>query len=150
MMKRAIIAFLLVISLLCIHPAIADQNEFFNLVDTYLQYTTDFSRLSVLANLGYNGHDYNVCYISFDFREGMHVINATIDDQARLYAEFSNEELLSILYRMIAMFDEINAQVPDGYTLRYKIWVAEEDKIEISAEDISKEYNWIKTKQPFE
>ena len=79
--------------------------------------------------LSATGTSPDVGEIMFDFTEGNKTILVIADEKCKVYAFFDDDELLGILYRMIAIFPDMESNISQGKHLEYRVRISDEDTI---------------------
>lgn len=140
-MKR-IVTLILCLILICSYTQASAESDFLQLVDSYIHIVADCSdKESVVMTA--SGYDPALCIISFDFTEGNQSIVAIDSDECKAFFFFDDNELMSALFRMIALFDEVNAQLTNGKSLQYEMRFSETEIHHITAETINTYYSFI-------
>lgn len=140
-MKRAI-SFLMAIMLLTIvFPASADE-AFLDFADTFLLELFDVSQKQSFV-LSASGTSPQYSSIYFDFTDGNQTILSIDGDKCKVYAFFEDDELLSVLFRMIQRFDYIENQMTNGKKLEFEIKFAEDDKLVLHSDSIRQYFAWL-------
>lgn len=140
-MKR-IVTLILCAILICSYTQACAESDFFQLVDSYIHIVADCSdKESVVMSA--SGYDPALCIISFDFTDGNQSIVAIDGDECKVFYFFDDNELMSILFQMITIFDEIEAQLTDGKSLQYEMRFSDTEIHYITYEIIRNYYNWF-------
>ncbi len=140
-MKKVFLIILILSLTLC--SAAQAGNSFFDLCDEALGRVADPASFQS-AELSASEYPEKTCILTFNLSEGNQIIIAIVDNRAKVYYQFEEEELLRILYRMIALYPELEAKVPEGYELVYTIRVFEgKGDVELTGEDIRRDYGWL-------
>ena len=140
-MKRIVTLILCTILLWSYAQAFA-ESDFLQLADSYIHIVADCSdKESVVMSA--SGYDSALCIISFDFTDENQTIVAIDGDECKLFYFFDDNELMSTLFQIITLFDEVNAQLNDGKSLQYEMRFSETEIHHINAQTISDYYNWM-------
>ena len=117
------------------------EGSFLDTAEEVLASITDLSDKQVFT-LQASGYSPDLCIVQFDFTEGNQTIVAVEGDRCRLFFFFEDEELLSLLYRMIAAFDALEKQLPAGKKLQYDVRFSEEETCPITGSTIAEHFSW--------
>jgi len=139
MIKR--IMLLLLAAALAAAGCAGAENSFLDSAETMLRSIADFSEKQVFS-LGATGYNPDQCLLSFDFTEGNQTVIAVQGDQCRVFYKFEDHELMSLYFRMIMKFEELEKNIPSGKMLRYQVKFSEEEVYSITRTVIEKYYSW--------
>lgn len=125
MLKRI---FAFVVAVLCIFSytmgfASSNENdELWASMKSYLAKAIDYEQYMHI-DIGASGHDPFVVHFTFDFREGNQGISIVINDKAFSVWTSAEGDMppLIALYKLLPMFPEIAAELPQSYTLRFVV-----------------------------
>ena len=114
--------------------SIADT-QFIETADEYLSTMADLSgKQSFILNA--KNSDPNYCTILYDFSDGNKTIISIDGDKCKVYAQFENDEMLGVLYRMLHVFNDIENTLPNGKKLEYKIRLSENRLVYLHSDNI--------------
>lgn len=119
------LAFVIIIAPLCAQAS----DDFIECADNYFSKASDKLSEKESYVLSASGTSPGVGEILFDFTEGNKTLLAIADGKCKVYAFFDDAELLGVLYRMITLYQDIEADLPEGKRLEYKIRISEDDTI---------------------
>lgn len=135
-MRRLFTALLVVIVLIAPIYAYA-SNDFIECADYYFSKASDKLSEKESYVLSATGTSPDVGEIMFDFTEGNKTLLAIANEKCKVYAFFDDDELLGVLYRMIALFQDMEADLPQGKHLEYKVRISDDDTILLDSSSIN-------------
>lgn len=140
-MKRVICLLIAMMIMTIMLPASADE-AFLDFADTFLLELFDATQKQSFV-LSASGTSPLYSSVYFDFTDGNQTILSIDGDKCKVYAFFEDDELLSILFRMIQMFDNIESQMTNGKKLEFEIKFAEDDKLVLHSDNIQQYFSWL-------
>ena len=140
-MSKLLAAFLCVTIFFSFANTYADSS-FLQLADSYIHKVADCLEKES-AVLSASGYDSTICIVSFDFTDGNQSIVAIDGNECKVFFYFDDNELMSALFQMITMFDDIEAQLTDGKSLQYEMRFSDTEIHFITSETIRDYYNWL-------
>ena len=123
----------------------ADDESFITLAEEYIDQVVDLTDKNSVV-LRASGYDLYECEIAFDFTDGNQTIIAGMDDQCEVFYFIDDYELMSALFQMIVMFDEIEGRLPPGRYLQYTLRFSETEVHHITSDTIKTYYTWLDQK----
>ena len=139
--QRRIVAFILLLSMvMAISSTIAESgSDFIDYVDSFFLRIMDLSEKEAFV-VNATGTSPDIGEVMFDFSEGNNTLLAIADAKCKVYAYFEHDELLSMLFHMITVFDEIDAATP-GKNLVYNIRLSDGDTFVLDSNSIAKYFS---------
>ena len=135
-MRKLLVTFLTFV--IIITPLYAHASEdFIECADYYFSKASDKLSEKQSYVLSATGTSPDVGEIMFDFTEGNKTLLAIADEKCKVYAFFDDDELLGVLYRMIALFQDMEADLPQGKHLEYNIRISDDDTILLDSSSIN-------------
>ena len=81
--------------------------------------------------------------IQFNFTEGNQTIVAVNGDKAKVFFNFTDDEMMSLVFRFILVFDEIEARLESGKHLEITLRFSETEVHHITRETLDTYYGWL-------
>ena len=125
MLKRTLALSLAVLCILSYTMGFATSSENDNLWTTlkgYLSKVIDYEQYFNFT-MGSSGFEPYVVYFAFDFRQGNQSVSININDKCFTVSTYQEGDMppLIALYKLLPMFPEIAAELPQSYTLRFVV-----------------------------
>lgn len=124
-------------------PSGSTKSDFLLIAEDYINQTLDMTDKKN-AVLSASGYDPSYCILLFNFGDGDQCISAIDGDKCKLFYFIDDDEMMSALFQMIIWFKDIEASLPSGKKLQYKLRFSDEEIHIITSETMSKYYSWIK------
>lgn len=138
--KKAIVLVLLISWVTVFSLAGAESGSaFIDYVDSHFQQIMDLSEKQSFV-LNATGTSSDVGEVMFDFSDGNHTLLAIADAKCKVYASFEHDELLSMLFHMITVFDEIDAAIPEK-SIVYNVRLSDSDTFVLDSTNIAKYFS---------
>lgn len=124
-MKRALA---LLLTVLCVftytigYAAANEDDALWTTMKGYLSKAIDYEQY-LNFSIGSSGFEPYVVYFTFDFRQGNQSVSININDKCFTVSTFQEGDMppLIALYKLLPMFPEIAAELPQSYTLRFVV-----------------------------
>ena len=140
-MKKLFALILCMMVFVSLASAYADDS-FLQLADSYIRKVADCSNKESVV-MSASDYDPAFCIISFDFTDGNQTIIAIDGDECKVFYFFDDNEMMSVLFQMVTMFDEVEAQLTNGKQLQYEMRFSETEIHHITAKTMKEYYLWI-------
>ena len=119
-----------------------DESLFFRICDKYIPYVIDCSGKETWI-LKDTYDDTGTYQIRFDFTDGNQSLMLEEAGQCKLFFFIDDSELMSALFKMILLYNDISGALPEGKKLQYHLCFSDNENHVITGETIKEYYSWV-------